>query len=198
MYFSYSYRGSGRLELEGGVGDYTGCGGRGWRRDSPQRAQRARRVGVPPLCISPPAGERLIFTSITLTPALSHDGLTGVGKTELQLRSGSRLPVIPNAARNLKSITTRPAGQCHVYAITNSLKQRNNSRSRLHFLMDTLDSSTPLRCAQNDSGRVASSPIESGSIVKYIPLSAPGGGEIMGTWVNAPRNGLTGVGKMKL
>ena len=31
-----------------------------------------------------------------------------------------RLPVIPSAARNLKSITTRPVGQCHVYVMTKS------------------------------------------------------------------------------
>ena len=31
-----------------------------------------------------------------------------------------RLPVIPSAARNLKSITTRPVSQCHAYIVTKS------------------------------------------------------------------------------
>ena len=89
-----------------------------------------------------------------------------------------RLPVIPSAARNLKSITTRPVSQCHVYAMTNGGKQRENSPGRLYLETDILDSSTPLRCAQNDSERVAFLSMESGAIVKYLPLSAPVGGEI--------------------
>ena len=55
-----------------------------------------------------------------------------------------RLPVIPSAARNLKSITTRPVSQCHVYVMTNSGKQRENSPGRLYVVIDILDSSTPL------------------------------------------------------
>ena len=62
-----------------------------------------------------------------------------------------RLPVIPSAARNLKSITTRPVSQCHVYVMTNSGKQCETSPGRLYLETDILDSSTPLRCAQNDS-----------------------------------------------
>ena len=83
-----------------------------------------------------------------------------------------RLPVIPSEARNLKSITTRPVSQCHVYVMTNSGKQRENSHGRLYLRTDTLDSSTPLRYAQNDSDAVAFSSLESGSIVKCLPLSA--------------------------
>ena len=83
-----------------------------------------------------------------------------------------RLPVIPSEARNLKSITTRPVSQCHVYVMTNSGKQRENSPGRLYLRTDTLDSSTPLRYAQNDSDGVAFSSLESGSIVKCLPLSA--------------------------
>ena len=62
-----------------------------------------------------------------------------------------RLPVIPSAARNLKSMITRLVGQCHVYVMTNSGKQRENSPGRLYLETDILDSSTPLHCAQNDS-----------------------------------------------
>ena len=51
-------------------------------------------------------------------------------------------------------------------------KQRKNSPGRLYLRTDTLDSSTPLRFAQNDSEGVAFSSLESGSIVKCIPLSA--------------------------
>ena len=91
-----------------------------------------------------------------------------------------RLPVIPSAARNLKYITTRPVSQCHVYVMTNSEKQRENSPGRLYLETDILDSSTPLRCAQNDSEGVAFSSLESGSIVNCIPLSAPAGGETAG------------------
>ena len=89
-----------------------------------------------------------------------------------------RLPVIPSAARNLKSITTRPVSQCHVYVMTNSGKQRENSPGRLYLETDILDSSTPLRCAQNDSNGVAFSSMESGSIVKCLPLSALGLGGV--------------------
>ena len=85
-----------------------------------------------------------------------------------------RLPVIPSAARNLKSITTRPDSQCHVYVMTNSGKQRENSPGRLSLETEILDSSTPLRCAQNDSKGVAFSSIESGAIVKCLSLSALG------------------------
>ena len=88
-----------------------------------------------------------------------------------------RLPVIPSAARNLKSITTRPVSLCHAYVVTNSGKQRENSPGRLYLETDILDSSTPLRCAQNDSDGVAFSSMESGAIVKCIPLSAPADGE---------------------
>ena len=86
-----------------------------------------------------------------------------------------RLPVIPSAVRNLKSITTRPVSRCHVYVMTNSGKKRENSPGRLYLRTDTLDSSTPLRCAQNDSDGVAFSSLESGSIVKCLPLSAHDG-----------------------
>ena len=34
-----------------------------------------------------------------------------------------RLPVIPSAARNLKSMITRPDSQCHAYIVTNSGNQ---------------------------------------------------------------------------
>ena len=80
--------------------------------------------------------------------------------------------VIPSEARNLKSMITRPDSQCHVYVMTNSGKQRENSPGRLYLRTDTLDSSTPLRYAQNDSDGVAFSSLESGSIVKCLPLSA--------------------------
>ena len=53
--------------------------------------------------------------------------------------------------------------------MTNSGKQRKNCPSQLHLQTDTLDSSTPLRCAQNDSDRVAFSSRESGSIVSTYP-----------------------------
>ena len=105
-----------------------------------------------------------------------------------------RLPVIPSAARNLKSITARPDSQCRASIVTKSensvrtlyvgraiafgvsrnnvnrhsgkgrspegwvgrLSQRWLSEMRLpclcwpYVLTDTLDSSTPLRFAQND------------------------------------------------
>ena len=88
-----------------------------------------------------------------------------------------RLPVIPSAARNLKSITTRMVSQCLFDIMTNSGKQRKNSPGRLYLRTDTLDSSTPLRYAQNDSDGVAFSSLESGSIVKCLPLSARQGGD---------------------
>ena len=53
-------------------------------------------------------------------------GLTGVGKTELQLRSGPRLPDIPSAGRNLKSETARLGSQCRTYIVT---KSENNVRT---------------------------------------------------------------------
>ena len=61
--------------------------------------------------------------------------------------------------------------------MTNSGKQRENSPGRLYLETDTLDSSTPLRFAQIDSNGVAFSSLESGSIVKCLPLSAPADGE---------------------
>ena len=95
-------------------------------------------------------------------------------QNEIATMTQPRLPVIPSAARNLKSFTTRPVSQCHVYLMTNSGKQRENSPGRLYVVIDILDSSTTLRCAQNDSDGVAFSSLESGSIVKCLPLSALG------------------------
>ena len=70
--------------------------------------------------------------------------------------------VIPSAARNLKSITARPDSLYHFYILTQNAKQRKNSQSRLYLRVDTLNSSTPLRCAQNDSDGAISSSMESG------------------------------------
>ncbi len=85
----------------------------------------------------------------------------------------ARLAVIPSAARNLKSIAARPDSRYHVYLMNNKVEQRKNFPSRLYFRTDTLDSSIPLRCAQNDSDGAISSSMESGSIVKYLPPVSP-------------------------
>ena len=104
--------------------------------------------------------------------------LTGVCKRGIVAISRP-LPVIPSAARNLKSMTARPVSLYLVDIMTNRANQHRNSPGRLYLRTDALDSSTPLRFAQNDSDGGAFSSMESGSIVKYIPLSAPGGGEIV-------------------
>ena len=73
--------------------------------------------------------------------------------------------------------------------MANSGKQRKNSPGRLYLRTDTLDSSTPLRFAQNDSEGVVFSSLESGSIVKCIPLSARRGRDTergSGTRLNPP------------
>ena len=61
-----------------------------------------------------------------------------------------RLPVIPSAARNLKSITARPDSQCRAYVVTKSENSVRTLYVGRTLGADTLDSSTPLRPAQND------------------------------------------------
>ena len=58
--------------------------------------------------------------------------------------------------------------------MTNNGRQDKNSPGRLHLRTDTLDSWTPLRCPQNDSAGLLSHQwiVGSGSMVKYLPLSA--------------------------
>ena len=110
-----------------------------------------------------------------ISSGLSPAGLTGVGKTKLYLWPGPCRSVIPSAARNLKSITTRPDSHCRVYLITNNVKQRKSSLSRLYLRTGTSDSSTPLRCAQNDSDRVAFSSMESGAAGQIPTPISPAG-----------------------
>ena len=102
-----------------------------------------------------------------------------------------RLPVIPSAARNLKSITTRPVSQCHAYIVT---KSENSERTLLvgfTFETDTLDSSTPLRCAQNDSDGVAFSSIGEWVDCQMPTPVSPLRGKILSNHNLSPADGET-------
>ena len=86
-----------------------------------------------------------------------------------------RIPVIPSGARNLKSIIARPDTRCRASIVTKcdqEQKRRKTPLCQRYVRTDTLDSSTPLRSAQNDSAGVAFWSMESGAIGKYLPLLA--------------------------
>ena len=80
-----------------------------------------------------------------------------------QLKTVRRPPIYPNGAQAISPAAPSPPFRCP-HAVHRWI--------RGYVVIDTLDSSTPLRCAQNDSNGVAFSSIESRSIVKCLPLSA--------------------------
>ena len=67
------------------------------------------------------------------------------------------------------------------------LSRGKNSPCRLYVGTNILDSSTPLGCAQNDNDGVAFSSLESGSMVKCLPLSAHRGSDLLSQ--SLPRRG---------
>ena len=86
-----------------------------------------------------------------------------------------RLSVIPSVARNLKSIVARPDSQCRASIVTKSENSGKILYVSFTFRNATLDSSTSLRSAQNDSFEAAFCSMENGVTVKYLPLSAHDG-----------------------
>ena len=75
-----------------------------------------------------------------------------------------RLPVIPSAARNLKSMTARPESYCRASIMTNSRKRGMTLYVGL-TLGQTLEI-LRLRSAQNDSAGVSLSSMQTPSPVR--------------------------------
>ena len=65
-----------------------------------------------------------------------------------------------------------------VYFMTKIEKQRKSFPGRHCLRTDTLDSSTPLRCAQNDSDRVALTSMKCGRLSDANHYLSAAGGEI--------------------